>query len=102
MSVQILHDSKRDLATFYCSTTDVSFGPVFSDSDDHDAEERAEAFLRWTESTPEWPTFQRDIALSARRDVRQLTELGMEQAYSAWLKQEADQWKAEDAEVWAE
>ena len=47
MSVRILHDSDQDVAVLFCSTTDWAFGPVITDGDDHDAVERAEAFLRW-------------------------------------------------------
>lgn len=81
MGVRILSDRFADQACLYCSTSCVAFGPVFTDSDDHDADERAEAFTRWL-----------------KRDARQLTDSEMQIAYSEWLAQEAAQWAAEAAE----
>ena len=45
------HDRQHNVAILYCSTSDWAFGPVFSDQDDHDANARAEAFLRWLKDT---------------------------------------------------
>ncbi|HZO51192.1 MAG TPA: hypothetical protein VFB63_00680 [Bryobacteraceae bacterium] len=79
MGVRILYDAEGDLAALYCSTTDVAFGPVFYDGDEHNAGERAEAFTRWL-----------------KRDARTLTDSELQRAYSEWLAQESAQWAAED------
>jgi hypothetical protein len=53
MGVRILYDDgrRRDYsgsqAALYCSTSDVAFGPVFSEGHGRDADERAEAFLKF-------------------------------------------------------
>ena len=103
MAVCILHDRQQDQAVLYCTTTDWAFGPVFAaDAEgDHDAEERAEAFLRWLGKAPRWFDYERDgLAVAGRRDPRQLTERGLERAVYDWRAQEAEQWKAEaDAEA---
>jgi hypothetical protein len=63
----------------YCSTTDWAFGPVFSDDNDHDADERIQSFLRYL----------------GRLDPRTLTDHALQIKYSEWLAQEEMQWKAE-------
>jgi hypothetical protein len=80
MGVRILHDREQNYAALYCSTTDVVFGPLFNDSDDHehDAEERAHAFLRWLP-----------------KDARQYDDVELAAKYSDWRAQEATQWQAE-------
>lgn len=82
MGVRILHDARADLATFFCSTTDWSFGPVFYADGGHSADERAEAFLRWLRADP------RDVLLSGG-------DAGLERKYIEWRAQEAAQWKAQ-------
>jgi hypothetical protein len=76
MSVRILSDG--DTAVFYCSTSEVAFGPLVHAQDDHDAVERAEAFLRW-------------LPYDARRyyDADLLTK------FAEWRAQEAAQWARE-------
>lgn len=76
MGVRILGNRTTAL---YCSTTDWAFGPVIYEDSQHDAEERAEAFLRWL----------------GPRDPRRFTDTELQNAYSQWLAQEAEQWKAE-------
>jgi hypothetical protein len=80
MGVRILTDNSgsRTQAVLYSSTTDWAFGPVFYEEGEHDAEERAQAFLRWLV-----------------RDPRPLTDAELATAYTDWRKQEADQWAAE-------
>lgn len=80
MGCRILHDTAAELACLYCSTSDVSFGPVFNNGDDgdHDAAERAEAFCRWLIADP-----------------RTLSEPTLMAKYGEWLTQEAAQWKRE-------
>jgi len=104
MGVHILSDHYQKHAVLFCSTTDWAFGPVFGDSEDHlhDAEERAEAFLRWLDATDTWWTYERHSLPSGRRDVRQLTDSGLERAYSDWRAQEAEQWAREEAAQFAE
>lgn len=106
MGCRMLHDRTRNTACLYCSTTDWAFGPVFTDSDDHDADERLEAFLRWLATTETWWSYEREPLIGERRrDPRQLTEAGLGRAYSAWLMQEPAQWAREEREertVWAE
>ena len=90
-------DSLVTMACLYCSTTDVAFGPVFSGDPehDHDARERAEAFLRWLDVTPAWSTLERhSYVRQGQRDPRELTDVGLQTAYAIWLKQE--QWARED------
>lgn len=96
MGCHIAHDRNQNLAVLYCSTSDWAFGPVFTDTDDHDADERAEAFLRWLRESDAWWTFERGPVQSNRRDPRELTERGLEMAYAAWRTQEADQWQREE------
>lgn len=86
MGVRILSNVRRDYeqsrhAVLYCSTSDWAFGPAFYDDDDHDADERAEAFCRWL----------------GTRDPRGLTDAELERAYSDWRAQEPAQWAAEAA-----
>jgi hypothetical protein len=80
MGVRILRAKSE--AVLYCSTSDWAFGPVFSDDDHHDADERAEAFCRWL-----------------NRDARTLEESELQSAYSRWLAQEPMQWELEEAEA---
>ena len=79
MGVRILHDSENDQAALYCSTTDLAFGPVFTDAGIHDAHERAEAFLRWL-----------------RVDARRLSDAELQARYHEWRGQEAEQWRLEE------
>jgi hypothetical protein len=44
MSVEILHDPDKQIACFYCNTTDVAFGPVFYG---HDAGHNMWLLLGW-------------------------------------------------------
>ena len=104
MGVRILHDRDGNMAALYCSTSGFAFGPTFHDGynlNDHDAAERAEAFCRWLENCPKWYEYDRYPTMGdRRRDPRQLTDAGMERAYSDWLSQEDDQWQREaDAEA---
>lgn len=96
MGVRILVDREQDMAVLYCSTSEWAFGPTFHDDDGHDADERAEAFLRWVEDTETWGTYEKEPFTTGRRDPRSLTERGLEVAYGDWLAQEAAQWRRED------
>lgn len=102
MGCRILYDTRDDMATLYCSTSMVSFGPVFTESEEGvGADERAEAFLRWLDShdpSVRWTEYEPNpIVDRGRRDPRVLSEAGLERAYSDWLAQEAEQMKREDA-----
>ena len=100
MGIRILHDG--DTAAMYCSTSDWAFGPVFSGEGEHEATERADAFLRWIDLTPTWSSYEKHQSIAGRgtyRDVRQLTDAGLEHAYKDWRAQEAAQWAREQAEV---
>ena len=84
MGCRILYDERHDLACLYCSTSDVAFGPVFSNGTvesghHHDAEERAEAFLRYLNTDP-----------------RRCEDDELMLKYGAWLAQEAEQWTREE------
>ena len=48
-SEQGCHD---DRAVFFCSTTEVAFGPVFRPEGDWDAQEHAEKFEEWLKGHP--------------------------------------------------
>lgn len=76
MGTRILGDYKQ--AVMYCSTDGWAFGPVFSDDEDHDADERANAFMRWLKT-----------------DARVFTDTELSKKYSEWLAQEDSQWQAE-------
>jgi len=102
MGCHIAHDRSNHVAVLYCSTADWAFGPVFTDSDDYDADERAEAFLRWLRETDAWHTFEREPIRTGRRDPRELTERGLETAYAAWRAQETDQWAREERALFTE
>lgn len=80
MGVRILHDRDQNYAALYCSTTARVFGPLFDDANegDHDAQERAEAFLRFLP-----------------QDARKYTDLELQDQFCAWLEQEPTQWQAE-------
>lgn len=84
MGVSILANARADQAVLYCSTSDWAFGPVFNATDDRDAEEQAEAFLTWLDQDAPYWTYDRD-QVGQRRDVRCLTESGLQTAYSDWL-----------------
>jgi hypothetical protein len=88
MGVRILHNRDSDIATLYCSTTDWAFGPVFWGSEALDADQRAQKFLDWFE-TADLSRYERLHLLG--RDVRSLTDRGLERAYGDWLAQEAAQ-----------
>lgn len=76
MGVRIISDYKHSV--MYCSTSEVAFGPVFRDDEEHDADERVESFLRWLKTDP-----------------RPFTDAELLQKYSEWLTQEKSQWAAE-------
>ena len=84
MGCRIAHDRDQGIAMFYCSTKDTAFGPVFYDGDDrvHDAHERAQAFLRWLDTTEIWGTYDKALRAGrpSDRDPRELTSPGIEQA----------------------
>lgn len=81
MGVRILSD--EDNAVLYCSTSDWAFGPVFYCEDEHDAHERAEAFLRWLDK-------------EKNLDPRYPHSSQLESLYSEWRAQEDAQWAAEE------
>ena len=93
MGVRILSGDDNQ-AVLYCSTSDWAFGPVFGADDDHDADERAEAFLRWFQITPDYSRFEK-TQIGEHRDVRCLTESGLQHAFSTWLAQESAQYRRE-------
>jgi hypothetical protein len=82
MGVRILSDRHNDIACLFCSTSDVAFGPVFSDSDEHYADERAEAFTRWLEL-----------------DARKYDEADLMRKYAEWQAQESAQWTREEGDA---
>ncbi len=100
MGVRILHDSEQGYAALYCSTSDVAFGPIFNEGDasfDYKAaDERAQAFLKWCDVAPKWNSYEK-VADMGRRDPRELTDAGIQAAYSDWRAQERDQYEREDA-----
>lgn len=77
MSVRILHDDGT--AALYCSTTEIAFGPLIHDETDHDAVERAEAFIRWLP-----------------QDARHYDEKALLSLFSEWRAQEDAQWAREE------
>jgi hypothetical protein len=87
MGCRIMHDREQNIAALYCSTTDTAFGPVFNDGEQWEADERAEAFLRW---------MQRSCVKSG--DPRALDDSELHTAYSTWLAQEDAQYKRENPE----
>ena len=105
MGVRILYDPKQGEACLFCSTSGWAFGPTFSDGareqENHDGRERAEAFLRWCDTTETWGGYQRASWRrgSTHRDPRELTDPGMEAAFTDWLAQEAEQYRREAREA---
>ena len=95
MGVRILHAQNRDSmssnAVLFCSTTDWAFGPVFYDEENHDAYERAEAFLEWLRENGK-------VGPLTYTDAREFTDSELEHKYSEWLKQEAEQWTKKEKE----
>lgn len=87
MSVRILVGD--DIASFYCSTTDWSFGPVIFSNGSKCAADRAEAFLRWLKLDP------RDVILTGG-------DTSLERKYLEWLAQEDAQYASEEAAESAE
>jgi hypothetical protein len=77
MGVRIIGDWQ--LSTMYCSTTEWAFGPVFSDDNDHDADERIHSFLRFLGTI----------------DPRTLTDRELSRKHTEWRAQEDAQWQAE-------
>jgi len=102
MGCHIAHDESSKVAVFYCSTSEWAFGPVFSNTADHYADERAEAFLRWLRETNTWSKYEKEPIQSGRRDPRELTDGGLALAFSTWLAQEAEQWAREDRAIFTE
>lgn len=105
MGIRILSDRQNDMACLYCSTSDHAFGPVFYDNNSThvDAEERAEAFLRWLDVTPTWKDYEKHNILDrGRHDARVLTDSGLNRAYSDWQRQESAQFAAEELKERAE
>jgi hypothetical protein len=79
MGVRILH--AQAAAVLYCSTTDWAFGPVFGDTDTHDAEERAELFCEFLQPV----------------DPRALDENALEAKYAQFCSVEKSLWEAKEA-----
>jgi hypothetical protein len=96
MGVHILTDGEQ--AAFFCSTSDWAFGPVFRDDGTHDEVERAEAFLRWLRKTP-WKKEYEFAGIGDQTDPREMSDAGLERAYSDWRAQEEQQWAAEEKAI---
>ncbi len=54
MGCRVMYDPEAKIAAFYCSTTDVAFGPVCYEKSDGDwtAAETLEFFMRWLDRDP--------------------------------------------------
>ncbi len=91
MSVRILYDADREYAVLYCSTSMWAFGPVFTHeptTDEHermDAQDLAQSFLDWLETTANFGQYEQSLIGAPRRDARLLTEAGLSAAYADWL-----------------
>ena len=85
MGCRIVYDSEQELAVMYCSTSDMAFGPVFYAENDHDANERVEAFTRWLVTDP-----------------RVLDDLDLISKYLEWRAQEITQFANEEAALFAD
>jgi hypothetical protein len=82
MGCRIMHDREQNIAALYCSTSDIAFGPLFTDGDNgQDAGERAEAFCRWLPVDP-----------------RGLDGPDLMMRHCDWLAQEEAQYKRENPE----
>jgi hypothetical protein len=99
VSVRVLYDDSEDSAVLYCSTSGWAFGPLFTGNDEHNGQERADAFLDWLQSdaAPYW-TYER-TQIGDRRDARLLTDDGMQRAFADWMRQEDEQFKSKDQEA---
>ncbi len=72
-------------------------GRVFDDGESKGydgAQERASAFLRWLDEAPQWNAYDKTADLG-RRDPRELSDAGLQAAYSDWLAQESAQYQRE-------
>jgi hypothetical protein len=101
MSVHILHDEIANSAVLYCSTSLWAFGPVFSADETHDALDRAHEFLVWIDTLAPYWSYEK-TQIGQRRDVRCLTEEGMQRAYSDWLAAEPEYWTSKETAAAAE
>jgi hypothetical protein len=80
MGVEVIHN--RGQAVLICNTTDWAFGPVFRGSD---AEEQAEAFLRWFSEDAEEAAVQCGILIPIiGTDPRMYTDTELECLYGKW------------------
>lgn len=82
MGCRTISSHMGSVAVMYCSTTMWAFGPVFGDDDEHSADERIEAFMRWLVVDP-----------------RGLPDNILESKYQEWLCQEKSQWEVEEEEA---
>lgn len=94
MSVRVLHDQRADEACLFQSTAMWAFGPVFHADKNHDAAERADAFLRWINANP--PKAPIGRMLGSPFSICFMKDHEIESAYADWLGQEAEQWKREE------
>lgn len=85
MSVEIIHDSKREIAALICNTDMEAFGPIFTGPG---CAEDAADFLDWLQRNPQ-PIYM-NVALQppTASDPRQFSEVALEEAHERW--QEAD------------
>ena len=86
MGVRILMDTSYpggSIACLYCSTSGWAFGPIFEGDDEHDGDDRAEAFCRWL----------------GGREPRLLSDSELSALHGQWRAQEAAQWLREEAEM---
>lgn len=86
MAVEIIHDSKREIAVLIDNTTDWAFGPVFQGPG---CAEDAQDFLDWLKQNPGPNGDRFHFPGSDGTDAREYTQDGLERTYYRW--READE-----------
>jgi len=85
MGCRILEEKDGRQAVLYCSTSGWAFGPVFYQTDEMDAGEVAEAFLKWLRKTP---NEEKTILGLSKDDPRSYEEGALQRLYSEFLARE--------------
>jgi len=79
MAVEIAHDTHRQVAVMYCTTTDTAFGPIFQGPG---CAEDADDFLNWL---PRNADLTLTLPLVGHgEDPRDYTDTGLERMVQRW------------------
>jgi hypothetical protein len=79
MAVEIIHDTRREIAVMICTTTDAAFGPIFTGPG---CAEDADDFLNWL---PRNADLTLTLPLTGHGDdPRDYTATGLERMHQRW------------------